>query len=229
MKIKKKYITKEKHYDILFHTEKKFGLNHLGIMTSYGWDSDPKRLTFVLSRYKFVSKMLAGKKNVLEIGACDGWPSRLVKNEVKKLTVSDFDKTFVEYGKKKNYSKKFPMEFMVHDMSIKPTKVKYDGIYALDVIEHIHPKKENKFIRNIKKSLLKNGSLIIGCPSLESQKYSPGYKKKGHINCKSASNLKTTFKKYFHNVFVFSMNDEVLHTGFYKMSQYLFLLCTNPK
>ena len=34
-------------------------------------------------------------------------------------------------------------------------------------------------------------------------------------------------EKFFRNVFMFSMNDEVLHTGFEKMSNYIFALCVN--
>ena len=38
--------------------------------------------------------------------------------------------------------------------------------------------------------------------------------------------LKTTLQKHFKNVFLFSMNDEVIHTGFSKMSHYNLALCT---
>jgi hypothetical protein len=30
--------------------------------------------------------------------------------------------------------------------------------------------------------------------------------------------------KFFHHVFIFSMNDEVVHTGFYPMAHYLLAL-----
>ena len=33
--------------------------------------------------------------------------------------------------------------------------------------------------------------------------------------------LKRTLERHFHTVFVFSMNDEVVHTGFYPMANYL--------
>ena len=33
---------------------------------------------------------------------------------------------------------------------------------------------------------------------------------------------------HFRNVFIFSMNDEVVHTGFYPMAHYLFALCCHP-
>ena len=41
------------------------------------------------------------------------------------------------------------------------------------------------------------------------------------MNCKSGDALKRTLERYFHTVFVFSMNDEVVHTGFYPMAHYL--------
>ncbi|MCI5632323.1 hypothetical protein [Helicobacter sp.] len=50
-----------------------------------------------------------------------------------------------------------------------------------------------------------------------------------HVNCKSGEDFKEFCKKYFHHVFVFSMNDEVVHTGFYPMAHYLFALCVGVK
>mgnify|MGYP007028595943 CR=1 FL=1 len=35
--------------------------------------------------------------------------------------------------------------------------------------------------------------------------------------------------RFFDNVFLFSMNDEVVHTGFTPMAHYLFALCVGPK
>ena len=40
----------------------------MGLMTSWAWYDDPKRLTFMVSRYKFVSKMLTNLKLVAEVG-----------------------------------------------------------------------------------------------------------------------------------------------------------------
>ena len=101
--------------------------------------------------------------------------------------------------------------------------------FILDVLEHIQPSDEDRFIKNTLDSLKLNGSLIIGMPSIESQKYASAPSKAGHVNCKSAEDFKKLMEKYFYNVFIFSMNDEVLHTGFYQMSHYLFTLCCNKK
>jgi len=36
-------------------------------------------------------------------------------------------------------------------------------------------------------------------------------------------------QRYFDNVFIFSMNDETIHTGFYPMAHYLLALCCGVK
>ena len=105
------------------------------------------------------------------------------------------------------------------------TNRKFDGIYSLDVLEHIHKKNEKNFLKNICKSLKINGSLIIGMPTLESQKYASKTSKLAHVNCKSKANLKKFLKKHFNVVYMFSMNDEIVHTGYDPMSNYNFAVC----
>ena len=86
---------------------------------------------------------------------------------------------------------------------------------------NILKKDEKTFILNLKKSLKPNGSLIIGMPSLQSQKYASKLAKKEHVNCKTKAQLRKFLKRYFKNVYMFSMNDEVLHTGFDELSHYI--------
>ena len=84
-------------------------------------------------------------------------------------------------------------------------------------------------IGNIAGSLKPTGVAIIGSPSLESQRYASKGSLEGHVNCKTGPDLKTLMEKYFENVFLFSMNDEVVHTGFYPMAHYLFAVCAGRK
>ena len=58
----------------------------MGNRSGLGFLDDPVRLTFTLSRYKFVAKMFEGFNNVLEIGAGDGFKSPIVGQFCKKLT-----------------------------------------------------------------------------------------------------------------------------------------------
>lgn len=206
----------------------KRGLETLGLMTSQAWYDDPRRLAFTLSRYKFVAKMLSGSNQVLEVGCADAFGTRIVVQEVKQLTAVDFDPVFVE-DTNARMSDRWKFTCKTHDMLKGPLRGEFDGIYALDVLEHILPENEDRFLTNMVASLTERGVMIIGMPSLESQPYASPLSKEGHVNCKTMPDLKDTMQRYFHNVFMFSMNDEVVHTGYHKMAHYLFALCCGKK
>ena len=198
----------------------------MGNRTSMAYEDDPVRLVFTLSRYKFVAKMFEGFNSVLEVGSGDGFKITIVKQFCKKLILTDREKK----NKDDFYKNRFQnTKFILHDFTKKKLNQKFDGIYSLDVLEHIQKRKEKIFIKNIKSSLNKNGVLIIGIPSLESQKYATKWSKVGHINCKSKKDFKNFLSKFFNNVFMFSMNDEVVHTGYDKMSHYLIGIACNKK
>jgi len=200
------------------------GLASLGLMTNLGWYMDPKRLVFTLSRYKFVAKMFSGLGSVVEVGAADAFGSRIVRQEVGRLLVSDFDPVFVE-DVLARMDPRWAFECQVHNILEGPFSDRFDGAYALDVIEHIPVEEEAHFVRNMADSLSQHGVLILGSPSLQSQRYASEYSRAGHVNCKDGPEFKALMQQYFHNVFMFSMNDEVVHTGFFPMAQYLFALC----
>ncbi len=216
--------TVEKQYNDCLDIVKKQGLSTLGIMSNQVWHDDPRRLTFMLSRYKFVSKMLSGKIKVAEIGCGDAFGSRIVLQEVEHVHVYDIDPIFIADIKARN-EKKWLLEARVHDILQSALPEKYDAIYSLDVIEHIDKAEEHFYIEHIKKSLSPHGVTLIGAPTLESQQYASPQSKIGHINCKSGADFKLFFEQHFNNVFLFSMNDEVVHTGFYPMAHYMFALC----
>ena len=204
------------------------GIALLGIEKNANWHQDPRRLAFVLSRYKFVAKMLSGAERVLEVGCGDAWPVRIVLQEVKSIHAVDIDPVFIDDAHSR-MDVKWPFTCAVHDMLSGPVPGSFDAAYSLDVLEHIPAESERVFMDNLVASLIGNACAIIGMPSLESQAYASPLSKIGHINCKSGPAFKTLMKEYFDHVFMFSMNDEVVHTGYHPMAQYLFALCTSPK
>ena len=213
--------TREPQYQRSIDLLKEQGLTPLGLMTNQAWQDDPKHLLFTLSRYKFVSKMLAGRDHVLEVGCADAWATRIVVQSVKKLTATDFDPVFVD-DVRKRMDARWKFDIAQHDLLAGPFPGKYDAAYALDVIEHIQPKDELVFTGNIVKSLSPQGALILGCPSLQSQAYASPPSKAGHVNCKTGDTMRALRSQFFHTVFVFSMNDEVVHTGYAPMAHYVF-------
>lgn len=218
----------EKQYRARVNLIKEKGVETLGLATSWAWYDDPKHLLFTLARYKFIAKMLSGFENILEVGCGDGFPSRIVAQVVKKMTAIDFDPEFIMDAQKRN-SEKWDINFLVWDAVEKPILGCFDGVFALDVLEHIPSKFEGQFISNIIAPLREHGVAIIGMPSIESQAHASPQSREGHVNCKTQKELKALLSHYFHNVFMFSMNDEVIHTGFPAMSHYLMAMCCGKK
>ena len=220
--------TREPQYQVQVKLRETKGLTRLGLVTNQVWHDDPRRLLFVLARYKFVSKMFSGKKKVLEVGCGDAFGTRIVLQEVGQICAVDFDPVFIRDAQER-MEEKWQFDCKVHDMLSGPVEGGFDAAYSLDVIEHIPVEHEDTFVANLAGSLSNDGVLLIGTPSLQSQTYASPPSKEGHINCKDQAELKKLLLKHFENVFVFSMNDEVVHTGFSAMAHYLFALCANKK
>jgi 2-polyprenyl-3-methyl-5-hydroxy-6-metoxy-1,4-benzoquinol methylase len=220
--------TREPQYHRLLEIRDEVGVAPLGLMTNQVWHEDPRRLTFILARYKFVAKMLSGWNNVAEVGCGDAFGTRIVQQEVENVTVYDFDPIFIE-DIQRRASPCWPIKAHLHDILGGPLPRRHNAIFSLDVIEHIPVDQERLFLRNLTTSLSEEGVLIVGTPSLESQAYASPQSRIGHVNCKTGRALKALLEQYFHSVFLFSMNDEVVHTGFYPMAHYLFALCSRPK
>jgi 2-polyprenyl-3-methyl-5-hydroxy-6-metoxy-1,4-benzoquinol methylase len=213
--------TREGQYQACIEDVRQHGFEFLGLQSSESWRKDPRHLLFNLSRYKFVAKMLAGAERALEVGCGDAFGTRIVRQEVQSLVATDFDPIFIEEAKLRS-AEPWPFRVVVHDFSLGPFPEPYDAVYALDVLEHVPQPREDGFMKALLASLEPHGVAIIGMPSLESQAYASEISKRGHVNCKSMPDLKAFMKQYFHNIFMFSMNDEVVHTGYYKMAHYLF-------
>src|SRR6267154_1587160 len=122
--------TREPQYQLVLDYFKDHGLEQLGLMASQSWYDDPKRLVFTLARYKFVAKMLAGREHVLEIGCADAFGTRIVLQEVKRLTAVDFDPIFVADATQR-MNKRWSFECRTHDMLSAPVAGTFDAAYAL--------------------------------------------------------------------------------------------------
>ena len=222
--------TKETQYQFELDMALRDGFSRFGIMSNQTWRDDPRRLLFLLSRYKFVAKMLSGKNRVLEVGCADAFGTRFVVQEGCHVTASDFDPVFIEDAKERMKADGWACDTAVHDILSGPVSPgNFDAAYSLDVFEHIMPDQANLYVGNIAKSLTKTGVAIIGSPSLQSQLYASPGSKAGHVNCMDGKEYKKVMERHFDNVFLFSMNDEVVHTGYHPMAHYLFVICVGPK
>lgn len=212
----------------MLDTFKNEGQISLGIHTAYAWRDDPRHILFSLSRYKFCAKMLQGKENVLEIGCGDGLGTNILLQEVKKLHCIDIENLIIEDNIQRNEHKE-RLSFECKDILHSRIEGEYDALISLDVIEHISQEKEDIFLKNMFAPLKHNGVAIIGSPNITAHCYASPLSKAGHINLKTHDKLKTLLLNYFENVFLFSMNDEVIHTGYSPMGHYIMALAVGYK
>lgn len=191
-----------------------------GGMSRQAYADDPKRLCFTLARYKHVAKMLEGIGRVLEVGCADGFGSRIVRQHVGALTAIDADAQSIKEARQAPDSK-WDIEFMcLNFIEVPPVTGKFDAVYALDVMEHIKP--DHAFLRAMHAAA---PVAIIGMPSLESQDYASEMSRLGHVNCYSGVDFKKRLQEFWDHVFLFTMHDETLGTGFLPMAHYLLALC----
>jgi 2-polyprenyl-3-methyl-5-hydroxy-6-metoxy-1,4-benzoquinol methylase len=200
----------------------------LGPYASDLYFNDPAMLAFITSRYKFCAKMLSGFDTVMEIGCGDAFGGAILAKQVNRLICLDINEPLLKENSER--MKKFSnIEYKYHDFRVNPYSEKVDAVILVDVIEHIYLEEENKFLSNIKSSLNSQGVCLIGTPNIESEKYASKHSRDGHVNLKSHVMLKKIGSDYFHNSFLFSMNDEVVHTGLSQMAHYLWILCVTPR
>jgi cyclopropane fatty-acyl-phospholipid synthase-like methyltransferase len=220
--------TREPQYHYLLDLERD-GLSRLGLMSNAAWRKDPRRLLILMSRYKFVAKMLTGKRKAVEVGCGDCFGTRLVQQEVASVHAIDFDPVFVR-DVNDRMDPQWPMTCSVHDILMGPVPGgPFDAAYSLDVLEHIPREHENVYMENVCASLEPDGVLIVGMPSIHSQAYASQPSREGHVNCKDAEALRALMSAHFQNVFLFSMNDEVVHTGFSAMAHYFLAVCAGKR
>lgn len=194
---------------------------HLGPWTSYSLRHDPKHMAFVLARYKFCAKMLSGKRRVLEVGCGDAFGSPIVAQEVGHLHCIDWEERNIT-GNRRRLSCVENISFDVLDVSSAAPVAEYDAVFNIDVIEHLEPDFEKSFMDNMVKALPVDGVMIIGTPNETASQYATHRSDHQHINLKNSKTLRELSDRYFSNTFIFSMNDEVIHTGYYPMAHYLF-------
>ena len=215
--------TKEPQNQSQVEDFKQLGPATMGPWTSHIWRNDPRHMCFLLSRYKFVAKMLEGKSNVLEVGCGDAVGTPIVLQTVKKIHGIDFEPLVlndaIERYRREGIDR---ATFAVHDITTSPPPGKFDAAFSLDVIEHIPARVEDTFLDNICAALVPQATCILGTPNITANQYASAASKEGHINLKSGQSLRALMERRFHNVFSFSMNDEVVHTGYAPMAHYLF-------
>ena len=189
---------------------------------------DPKHLAFSLSRYKFSAKMMHKCGHILEIGCGEGIGAFMFLAETAAMvTAIDFDQSQIDYAREPVHPHgRDRLTFDCQDILTTPYAGDLvDGLVSLDVIEHIDPSEEHQFFTNAVAVLEEGGIAVIGTPNKYAERFASKRSQVGHINLFEPERLVSTLESYFRHVFLFSMNDEMVHTGYSKTAHYLMALC----
>lgn len=195
----------------------------LGHHWSFNIRNDPKRLAFVLSRYKFAAKMACRGGHVLELGCSEGIGTPVLAEFVDGYLGVDLDADAIAAASRKfaNESRRFQVADFLGMQFATPAGVAFDAVVSLDVVEHIMPDTEAVFFDTVAASLKPNGIAVVGTPNESSDVYASPMSKAGHVNLFDGPHLTEAMQRVFRNVFLFGINDEVVHTGFSPMCHYL--------
>ena len=212
--------------DLNLDLELSLGANHTELMFR-----DPKRFGFVMSRYKFACKMMRLCKNIVEIGCGEGIGALTFLAETKaNILCLDFDEIQINYAKNRLLPailKAQPtwgsrVRYEIRDLASSPLVTPADGVASLDVIEHVDKSEERQFMSNIVNALEPYGIAVIGTPNACASAFASERSRIGHINLFTSERLEALLRDYFKQVFMFSMNDEIVHTGFNSLAHYIF-------
>lgn len=207
------------------------GLN-LGLYYSSMFVQQSRHVLFTLSRYKFVCQLMRyrDRVKVLELGCQEAMGSLLLaqNTRLEGYTGIDFDHNAITWNQAH-----FPSNFVfIEEDFFKCSNIDgapFDLVFSLDVIEHIDKKNEDQFCRVMCNNLKNDGVVVVGTPSIYMSPYACEESKIGHVNLFDQKRLYKLMSRYFNNVFIFNMNDEVVHTGFDQMSCYMFAVCTGKR
>ena len=197
-----------------------------GTVRSDAFLNDPKSFLFALSRYRFASRMTIRCSSVLELGCSEGIGVSLLAPPRMRYTGVDIDRQALRVAE--NLWSGTACRFIKDDFLGK-TYGTFDAVVCLDVIEHIDRSHEMSFTATLSGNLHDQGLAIVGTPNSTAAAYASKHSKAAHINLYSADRLKAVLSSVFNNVFIFGLNDEIVHTGFTPMAHYLMAIACNKK
>jgi 2-polyprenyl-3-methyl-5-hydroxy-6-metoxy-1,4-benzoquinol methylase len=193
---------------------------------SFQFRHSPRHVLFSLARYKFALKMIGTDKDILELGCSDGLGTYYLAEFAKRAHGVDFDEDSVSWAQKNLASGKIAFQC---DNFLGKTYGQFDAVVSYDVIEHIYPQNEETYIATAVKNLKPAGIFLVGTPNVDAQRFSKKEVVGAHVNLFTGERLVASLQKHFHNVFLFSQNDEIIHTGYAPMAHYFLCLCCFKK
>lgn len=180
-----------------------------------------------LARYKFAARMLKMTDDVLEVGSGTGIGAQFLSQHVRFVTGLEIKPHDHEAACAAN--RRENVSFLFQSLYDYDRGRRHDAIVSLDVIEHLPAEEGDRFVSRIAGHCNDDGLVIVGTPSIHSYPYQSKYSQAAHVKCYDQAELVALMDRYFRRTLVFSMNDEIVHTGHPKLAWYYIVLGLMPR
>jgi len=185
------------------------------------------QLLIRLARYKFAARMIKRSDDVLEVGCGSGLGAVFLGQHARKVTgieIKSHDLAEAEAINRRDNVRFLQADFFAYD----PPQ-RHDVSVCLDVIEHLTPEIGERFVERMSQVIAADGMAIVGTPSIYSYPYQGELSRASHVKCYDQAELVALMDRYFSRTLVFSMNDEMVHTGHPKLAWYYFVIGVMPR
>jgi len=184
------------------------------------------RLLIRLARYKFVARQLRHFDEVLEVGCGSGLGAIFLSQHCARVVGLDIKADEIQEARSIN--RRENVTFQCGDLFDMAQPLQFDVVVALDVIEHMPEEQGRRLLKQMAARTRPTGMTIVGTPSLYSLPYQGALSRASHVKCYDQQELVALFDECFGRTLSFSMNDEMVHTGFTKLAWYYFLMGFYP-
>lgn len=167
---------------------------------------DPRHLVFVLSWYKFAARMACKGRRILELGCNEGIGVPILTEFSESYLGIDMHAPAMEVSRQNWSGEK--IEFIT-DNFLEKKYGEFDSVISFDVRRQINPGDEFRLLQTICLNLGSDGVCLLGAPDV-----------KRWVN---------SLRKFFYNIFIFSMNDEVIQAGLLPTADYFLVMACYKK
>jgi hypothetical protein len=232
------------------------GFSTQRLPASRPWQNDEASLASHLAHYRFVAAVMGPRHDVAEYGCASPAGTRLVLQQSRKLTLFDPRPLIVE-DLQWRFQDEWRFQTRLHDILTTPLPRQVDSAFCIDFLQYISRDEEDTFVRNLRDSLLRESDfLLIGSPSYGD--YNPpdaqhalraaapqtiaaqmgreelpcrsrSAQGEGVIYRRTGAELKALMERFFQNVFVFSIVDDVSQPGIQPGARHVFALGCGKK
>ena len=172
----------------------------------------PESLIYALSRYKFAARLACKGRRVLEIACGEGIGVPILSEFAKSFTGVDNNPEKIRQAQ--SLWENNTIKFILNE-NLMNSFGKFDSVICINNTKHFDTAEGAGLLKAIYLNLGEDGQCVISIP--------------GKIGHSGLEKSKDALRQYFHNVFAFSMNNEIIHAGPSKDPDYTLLLACYKK